>query len=159
MILFRIDPFSVSGLKEMQSDIEKTMQSIAHESAERLKNKIERNIREGYVGVPFGGGVWPWISESREKALARAGLLAGHTGLVAETEELINSLKVIETVDGGSRVSVDCEYAAAHEYGNPAENLPRRSFFWPAVSHFRAADIVKGIVNRAFKRLFRRLSK
>jgi hypothetical protein len=162
--MIKIDPTSLKGLEELQETLHGAMDTISKKATVELSNLIEENIRTGYDKAPFGSSdVWDWISPEREEQLDKAQLMP-HEGLVAETEQLVNSLQVMESFTGeGYIVTVTQWYAVEHEYGSIVMNakgetvktLPARPFFWPAVLYFKTEDIPKKVVNEVLKEIIK----
>jgi hypothetical protein len=83
----------------------------------------------------------------------RANLLP-HAGLVAETQQLVNSLRMEE--DGDKfRVHVGrgIDYAFAQEFGGGRGQVPPRPYFNPAINYFKAQEIPKSIIRSTLSKL------
>lgn len=146
--MIKIDPISLKGVEELTKSLQKAVVKAAKDTAEQLRAQVESNLRTGYDDiVPGYGGTWPELSPERYYTLMMANLLP-HPGLVAETQQLVDSLKMQEVGDNGFQVSVggDIEYAFSHEFGGGRGNVPPRPFFYPAISHFKAEETPKKII-------------
>ena len=148
MSVIKIDPVSIEGYEKFVDTIKKAVSvKAAKETANQLKNRVEQNIRTGYYDHIPTYGTWAPLSPERWQVLNRANLLPHH-GLVAETQNLIGSLKMESIGDNKFRVSVGdgIDYAFAQEFGGGRGNIPARPFFNPAINHFKAEEIPKKII-------------
>jgi len=153
--MITIDPISLRGFKDFTKTLNHAVNEANKETAFELSEIIKQNIRTGYDDPPLGSGAtWDWISTRREEELIAAKLMP-HTGLVAETQRLIDSVMVFPSLDQGFGVTVTQWYGIEHEFGNAAYNLPARPFFYPAIIHFKAENIPKQVMDRTLKEIKR----
>lgn len=155
MSLFKIDPISIKKFDEFKEVLKKSVSiDAAKESATQLKDVIENNIRTGYDDPVSGlGYTWPPLSLEREWTLQQKGLIP-HEGLVAETQDLVNSLRLDE--DGDTfRVNVGrgIDYAFTHEYGGGRGQVPPRPYFYPGILHFKTEETHKKVVLETLKKI------
>ena len=146
--MIKIDPISLKGVEKFTKSLHEATVEAAKETAKQLRDQIEKNLRTGYDEPVEGyGGTWPELSPERYYTLMRANLLP-HSGLVAETENLVNSLKMEEAGNNKFRVSVGegVEYAFSQEFGGGRGQVPPRPYFNPAILHFKAQEIPKSII-------------
>jgi len=136
--MIKIDPVCLKGLKDLPIKLSKATIKSGKETAILLNEKVDHNLRIGYKEVVEGlGSSWDPISDMRYQILRDANLLP-HEGLVAETEQLVGSVKLTEVANDGFKVSVTSEYAETHEYGGGRGKVPARPYFYPAINHLKA---------------------